>query len=31
MYHPNLNTPCRGDALATPVMPAFRRKGVRHG
>ena len=31
MYHPNLNPPCGGDAPATPVVPAFRRKEVRHG
>lgn len=31
MYHPTLNFPCGGAVPATPVMPVFRRKGVRHG
>ena len=31
MYHPTPNTPCGGYAPANPVVPAFRRKGVRHG
>lgn len=30
MYHPTPNTPCGGDAPASPVVPVSR-KGVRHG